>query len=114
MDRLILNVLKWGHDRGLHDTIDMQGQLVKLTEELGEVARGVAKDKSNLIVDGIGDMLVVMINLGAVWHQRFGLGTAEDFLEDCLAEAWNQIAARTGKTVNGIFVKDEPPNEEEN
>lgn len=28
-------------------------------------------------------------------------------LEDCLEAAWNEIKDRTGKTVDGIFVKDE-------
>lgn len=28
-------------------------------------------------------------------------------LEECLESAWNEIKDRTGKTVNGIFIKDE-------
>ena len=36
MDHLILIVLKWGSERGLHNTDDLRGQLTKLTEELDD------------------------------------------------------------------------------
>jgi len=113
MNTLIKNVLGWGHERGLHDTTDLKPQLVKLTEELGEIAAGVARDDADRIMDGVGDLLVVLINFGAVYDKRYGPYDPQTyFVESGLRTAWHQIAARTGKTVNGIFVKDEP-NEEE-
>jgi NTP pyrophosphatase (non-canonical NTP hydrolase) len=112
LDTLIANVLEWGRIRGLHATDDLKPQLTKLIEELGEVAAGVARDDDVRILDGIGDLLVVMINLGAVWNIRYGTPEAalapeaHDFMRKALDHAWNQIANRTGKTVDGVFVKD--------
>lgn len=47
-------------------------------------------------------------------HPKYAFATlhelAETFglsLDECLEAAWNEIKDRTGKTVNGIFVKDE-------
>ena len=121
MNDLIEKVLTWGQERGLHDTTDLRGQLTKLTEELGEVAAGVARKDPTRIIDGVGDMLVVLINFGAVfdkWMEHEGWrrvpGTrSERFLEFCLDHAWYEIASRTGQTVDGIFVKDSPPTDEE-
>jgi len=117
MNTLIQNVLEWGRERGLHDTTDLKPQLVKLMEELGEIAAGVARDDADRIMDGVGDLLVVLINFGAVYYNRsdfprYWLPTKGSFLECGLSTAWKQISTRTGKTVDGIFVKDEP-NEEE-
>ena len=57
------------------------------------------KDKSihNELVDGLGDTLVTLIILAA----QYGLE-----LEDCLEYAYNEIKDRTGKTVDGTFIKD--------
>lgn len=108
LDTLIANVLEWGRIRGLHTTDDLKPQLTKLMEELGEVAAGVARNDDVQILDGIGDLLVVMINFGAVWNIRYGTPEdAHDFMRKALDHAWNQIANRTGKTVNGVFVKEE-------
>lgn len=111
MNKLIEDVIEWGRERGLHETNDLMPQLTKLTEELGEVAAGVARNDHNRIIDGIGDMLVVMVNLGEVFNKRFPgqFDEGQSFLEGCLGEAWAEIAARTGRTVNGVFVKDEEP-----
>lgn len=58
-------VTQWGTDRnmfaangGMYD-----GQWIKLFEEAGELAMGIAKKKSAVIKDSIGDMLVVCIML---------------------------------------------------
>jgi NTP pyrophosphatase (non-canonical NTP hydrolase) len=114
MNDLIQKVLAWGAARGLHDTDDLRGQMTKLTEELGEIAAGVARDDRPRIMDGIGDLLVVLINFGAVYDKSLGtpIESSKFFLEDCLKGAWDQIENRKGKTVNGIFVKNES-NEEE-
>lgn len=108
IDSLIASVLEWGRQRGLHDTDDLRGQLTKLTEELGEIAAGVARDDDERILDGAGDLLVVLINFGAVWSKLYLTpDSSHDFLRRSLEHAWRQIAERTGKTVNGVFVKDE-------
>jgi NTP pyrophosphatase (non-canonical NTP hydrolase) len=73
-------------------------QYVKLQEEAGELAKALLKDDQAEVVDAIGDMVVVLTNLA---HQR-GVN-----IETCVAEAYKVISKRTGKMVNGTFVKDE-------
>lgn len=107
---LINNILDWGQKRGLHETQDLKPQLTKLIEELGEIAAGVARHDDERIVDGVGDLLVVLIQFGAVHRKQWGTDPA-DYLEDCLNHAWAQIKDRAGKTKNGVFIKMEEGDE---
>lgn len=97
LSTLVDNVKEWATQKGL-DNLDPRIQYVKLIEEAGELASGLLKNKRELVYDSIGDMLVVMIILCEQ------LGTK---LEWCLEEAWNEIKDRKGKTVNGVFIKQE-------
>ena len=73
--------------------------MLKTVEEVGEVARALAKGNTgNELKDGIGDVTVTLIILA----QQNGLE-----FEDCISAAWNEIKSRTGKTVNGVFIKSE-------
>lgn len=111
MNELIRNVLEWGYARGLHDK-DLRPQLIKLTEELGEIAAGVARQDPARVIDGVGDLLVVLVNFGACFaRQAYPDDTDEQqrceeyFLEMCLNHAWHTIKHRTGETRDGVFVK---------
>jgi NTP pyrophosphatase (non-canonical NTP hydrolase) len=95
-------VLDWGKERNLHTSGDLQPQFVKLVEEMGELAAGIARKDDQAIVDAVGDMLVVLTNLGACHDPNH----ADVYLEECLAAAWEEIKDRQGKTVNGTFIKD--------
>jgi len=67
-------------------------------EEAGELAQSLLKQDKPEIQDAIGDMVVVLTNLAHI----------EGFtIEDCIDAAYTQIATRTGKMINGTFVKDE-------
>ena len=55
-------VQQWFVDRNLHEANPVK-QFLKLMEESGELFEGIAKDKSELIYDAIGDIQVVMIGL---------------------------------------------------
>ena len=67
-------------------------------EEAGELGRAILKEDQEEFVDAIGDMVVVLTNLA---H----LGGVS--IEHCIDSAYKVIAKRTGKMVNGTFVKDE-------
>ena len=97
MDKLVKLVEEWSRDRYLHEA-DSSKQFLKVIEEIGEVADALAKDKPEELKDGIGDTVVTLIILA----QQNGLT-----LEECLETAYNEIADRKGKTVNGVFVKEE-------
>ena len=55
-------VQQWFIDRNLHEANPVK-QFLKLMEESGELFEGIAKDKSELIYDALGDIQVVMIGL---------------------------------------------------
>ena len=61
MQNTIDKIIQWHKDRNLIDGSDDKTQTLKLLQELGELSDSVCKEKS--ILDDIGDMLVVMINI---------------------------------------------------
>jgi len=88
----------WAATRGLYNEGNSHTQYVKLQEEAGELAKALLKNDKPEIIDAIGDMVVVLTNLA---HLE---GTE---IEDCIDAAYVEIAARTGRMINGTFVKDE-------
>jgi NTP pyrophosphatase (non-canonical NTP hydrolase) len=92
------NIRDWAQTRGLYDKGNPHTQYVKLQEEAGELAKALLKDDQVEVVDAIGDMVVVLTNLA---HLR-GVN-----IETCITSAYNVINNRTGKMINGTFVKDE-------
>jgi NTP pyrophosphatase (non-canonical NTP hydrolase) len=90
------NVINWAKDKGLIKPENSSKQFIKTVEELGEVASALAKGNKEAFIDGIGDVVVTLIILA----EQNGLD-----IEDCLEHAWNEIKDRTGKTVNGVFIK---------
>ena len=87
----------WAAKRGLYQQGDPHTQYVKLQEEAGELAKALLKNDQPEIVDAIGDMVVVLTNLAHL--QGYDI-------EYCIDEAYKVIATRTGKMINGTFVKD--------
>jgi NTP pyrophosphatase (non-canonical NTP hydrolase) len=90
-------IRQWAKDRGIYDKGNSHTQYVKLIEEAGELAKALLKKDKPEIVDAIGDMVVVLTNLA---HQE---GFA---IESCIDSAYDVINKRTGKMINGTFVKD--------
>jgi len=88
----------WAETRGLYEKGDPMVQYVKLQEEAGELAKALLKDDQPEVIDAIGDIVVVLTNLA---HQR-GV-----YIETCIQTAYDVINQRTGKMINGTFVKDE-------
>ena len=90
-------IREWAEERGIYEHGDPKTQYLKLMEEAGEVGRAILKDKDDDIIDGIGDMVVVLTNLAEL------CGTS---IEECTEKAYDVISKRTGKMKNGTFVKD--------
>ncbi|KRK40827.1 MazG-like family protein [Loigolactobacillus bifermentans] len=90
------NIQMWSEARRL-DKQDPTKQLIKMQEELGELAQGYLKEKPAQVIDSLGDLLVVI----TIFCQQEDLELAE-----VLQEAWNQIKDRHGKIVDGTYVKD--------
>ena len=87
----------WADERGLYDKGDTKTQYLKLMEEAGELGRAILKQDEAEFIDAIGDMVVVLTNLA-----RLG----DTSIEQCIDQAYHVISKRTGKMVNGTFVKD--------
>ena len=96
MEKLITKINQWFVDRNLAKG-DGLGQLQKLHEEVYELAEARIINDFGAEVDAIGDIAVVLIG----YCLQRGLT-----LEQCLASAYEEIKNRTGKVVNGVFVKD--------
>ena len=88
----------WAQDRGIYDKGDVNTQYVKLQEEAGELAKALLNKDHPEIVDAIGDIVVVLTNLAHL---------AGHNIEDCIDTAYDVIAKRKGKMINGTFVKEQ-------
>jgi NTP pyrophosphatase (non-canonical NTP hydrolase) len=86
----------WAIDRNLNNG-DPAKQMLKLVEELGELASGMAKNNKDVIIDSFGDIYVVLTIL-AMQH---GIN-----IEHCIDSAYDEIKDRKGKLVNGVFIKE--------
>lgn len=91
-------IREWAEERGLYDKGDVKTQTVKLFEEAGELARGVVKKDQELLIDSIGDCVVVLTNLAHL---------AGYSIEYCIHHAYDEIKDRKGGMSNGTFIKDE-------
>jgi NTP pyrophosphatase (non-canonical NTP hydrolase) len=87
----------WATVRGIYDNGDSKTQYVKLMEEAGELAQALLNNDKEEIQDAIGDMVVVLTSIA-----KFEGLT----IEDCIDSAYNVIAKRKGKMINGTFVKE--------
>ena len=100
LEDLIYLVKQWGIDKGItgpNGTATGMAQAHKTIEEAQEILDGiVAKDKGE-IIDGIGDTMVTLI---------LQCELQDTNLRYCLQEAFKIISKRTGKMVDGQFVKD--------
>jgi len=91
------DIRKWAYDKGILSSGDAKTQYIKLQEECGELAKALLNDDDPEIIDAIGDIVVVLTNLSHLKGYK---------IEDCIDSAYNVISERTGKMVNGTFVKD--------
>ena len=91
-------IRSWAAERGIYNNGNSHTQYVKLMEEAGELAQALLKNDKPEIQDAIGDMVVVLTNLA--YQENFQI-------EDCIDSAYAEIATRTGKMINGTFVKTE-------
>jgi NTP pyrophosphatase (non-canonical NTP hydrolase) len=113
-------VIEWGGNKGILDSSTPLRQLDKTQEELDETREALEKlndfsyqrdlmedlgmptsneeDILSEVKDGIGDMLVTIVLLA----KMVGFDTTE-----CLRAAYDVIKSRTGKMVDGQFVKDQ-------
>lgn len=91
------NIRRWAIDRNLIAGSTPDKQFVKLMEEVGELAAGLARGNHDAVKDGIGDAVVVLTILAA----QKGL-----LIENCIRAAWDEIKDRKGRMIDGVFIKE--------
>lgn len=91
-------IIAWGYDKGILPNPDPMAQLTKTFEEVDELSQAITDDDTKEIKDAIGDIFVTLVMQAQAWGVT---------VEDCAEQAYNVISKRTGKMVNGVFVKDE-------
>ena len=101
MGELVKLVEEWAREKNL-DIAEPEKQMLKVVEEVGEVAAALARNNKNDLRDGIGDVVVTLVIL-AIQNDMD--------LYECLNQAYNEIKDRKGKNVNGVFVKESDLND---
>mgnify|MGYP006292558087 CR=1 FL=1 len=97
-NRLLNNVVRWGHGKSIIFFANAGKQLRKSKEELDELTEAARTGVREDIELELGDVLVTLI----IFAECLNID-----LTTCLAKAYLKISARKGKTINGIFVKEE-------
>ncbi len=91
-------VVGWARARQIIQNGTATSQLLKAIAEMGELADAFNKGDRVGIVDGLGDVLVCLINFAEI--ERLSL-------VECLESAYNEIKDRRGTLMpNGVFVKE--------
>jgi NTP pyrophosphatase (non-canonical NTP hydrolase) len=90
-------VIEWAKDRLIFEQSSDIDQMKKLIEEFSELDRAVNVKNLKLIIDGIGDMLVVLTLIAKFNNID---------LFQCYCAAYLEIKDRRGKMINGLFVKE--------
>jgi NTP pyrophosphatase (non-canonical NTP hydrolase) len=63
MKERISDVIKWGDERGITFSANIQAQALKVVEEIGETVEACHNNDTEEVMDGIGDSLVTLILL---------------------------------------------------
>jgi len=100
MKELIKKIQDWGRAKGINDPYK---QALKTMEELGELSGSLLKGKRDEEIDAVGDIVVCL----AIYCDIQGID-----IEEATELAYDTIKGRTGKNVDGVFVKDENPYKE--
>lgn len=97
-EELETKVIKWASDRKIIPNAKPQAQLNKALEELAELFKAESQQNIPEIADGVGDVVVCLINYCALKDLR---------VSDCLEFAYAQIKDRKGTLLaDGTFVKE--------
>jgi|TARA_B110000093_G_scaffold106148_1_gene114183 NTP pyrophosphatase (non-canonical NTP hydrolase) len=97
-------VENWAEEKGILDKTQgpdkvatPMAQALKTLEETTELCTAINSDDREEIIDAMGDIMVTLIIQAKMQNVS---------LEYCLESAYNVISKRTGKMINGQFVKD--------
>lgn len=109
MNELIKKVEAWGEEKGIVDPSNADKQFMKFMEEVFEFKAMLDLEEINFVRGGeyilfdntkmeFGDVLVTLVILAKQLELDW---------EECLSMAYEKIKDRKGKTIDGVFVKEE-------
>lgn len=98
MNYLIQMIEQWGESKGILPDPHPMAQWSKTDEEVMELREAILAGNKEEVKDAIGDIVVTLIMQCKAWDLN---------LVDCTQHSYTIIAQRTGKMVDGVFVKDE-------
>lgn len=91
-------VVEWAKERNIIEGSTPAHQMLKLIEETGELAAGIARNNKELMADSVGDVLVVL----TILCEQLNLD-----LQECYRKAYVEIKDRKGRMENNVFIKEE-------
>lgn len=93
-----LDVIRWSEARGIIPNSTSLAQYRKAKDEMYELHTALIERDRAGIIDGLGDVLVCLINVAALENVD---------LTHCLASAYNEIKDRKGYlNEQGLFIKE--------
>jgi len=96
-NQIEMSVIRWSEERGIIPNSTSIAQYRKAQEEMHELHTALINRDRTGIIDGLGDVLVCLINVAALENVD---------LTHCLQTAYNEIKDRKGHmNAGGIFVK---------
>jgi len=97
-EQVALEVIRWSEARKIIPNSNPPTQLLKAMSELGELADATIKNDRPAIMDGVGDVMVCLINYCVLQDIN---------LVSCMKLAYADIKDRKGTLLsNGVFVKE--------
>lgn len=93
-----MKIIQWAEARKIIPNSTPDTQLLKAMSELGELADATIKKDRAGIIDGVGDVMVCLVNYCALQDIN---------LVSCIEAAYDEIKHRKGTLMpNGVFVKE--------
>jgi NTP pyrophosphatase (non-canonical NTP hydrolase) len=93
-----MEIVRWSEARKIIPNSTPAIQLLKAASEFGELSDATIKNDLGQIKDGVGDVMVCLINYCALQDIN---------LVDCMESAFREIKDRKGTLLeNGVFVKE--------
>jgi len=93
-----MQVIRWAEARKIIPNATPTSQLMKLVSEVGELCDAEGKKNLEKVKDGVGDVVVCLINYCAL---------KDIDLVECLAGAYEEIKDRRGTLMpDGTFVRE--------
>jgi len=90
-------VIEWADQKGILEKATPARQAEKTLEECNELIDAIQANDRDEISDALGDILVTIIIQAKMQNMS---------LVECLQGAYDIISKRTGKIIDGQFVKD--------